>query len=80
MQKGPRRVHPEARLARGVTGGRVLAGADLGHQVQEGITSERTHSQAQEGLDDVVGGSAAAGAGQKQETENCTEADEQRGQ
>lgn len=44
--------------------------ADLGCQVQEGISGERAYGQAQEGLDDVVGGPAAGGADEKQEAEN----------
>lgn len=55
-------------------------GPDLGCQVQEGITRERAHGQAQEGLEDIVGDSTAAGAGQKQEAKNGRETDEQCGQ
>lgn len=59
---------------------RGVVGADLGHQVQDSIPSECTHRQAQEGLQDVVGGPPAASAGQQEEAKNRAEADEQRGQ
>lgn len=45
--------------------------------MQKGVACERAHSHAQEGLDDVVGSSAAFGAGEQQEPEDGAEADEQ---
>ena len=48
--------------------------------MQEGVASERAHSHAQEGLDDVVGGGAAAGTAEEQEPEEGAQADQQRGQ
>lgn len=56
------------------------AGANLRRQVQESIACECAHSHAQEGLDDVVGSSTAAGTGKEQEPKDGAEADEQCGQ
>ena len=61
--------------------GRALAGwGNLRHQVQEGVTGERAHSHAQEGLDDVVGGGATSGTAEEHKPEEGAQADQQRGQ
>ena len=48
--------------------------------MQKRVACERAYSHAQEGLDDVVGSSAAFGTGEEREPENGAEADEQRSQ
>ena len=70
---------PPREADRGVR--RALAGwGNLRHQVQEGVTGERAHSHAQEGLDDVVGGGATSGTAEEHEPEEGAQADQQRGQ